>query len=61
VPPGQPEQGEGSRPVDARGRRSPAHRGADAGRGEPRRLRDLHCLDPSGSSTRERSERAVAG
>jgi hypothetical protein len=47
--------------VDARRRRSPAHRGADLGRGEPRRPRDLRCLDPSGSSAWRRSERAIAG
>jgi hypothetical protein len=61
APPGQPEQGEGSRPGDARSRRPPAHWGADAGRGEPRCPRDLHCLDPSGSYARRCSECAVAG
>jgi hypothetical protein len=59
--PGQPEQGEGSRPVDARSWRSPVHRGANIGRGEPRRPRDLHCLEPSGSIARRRSECAIAG
>jgi hypothetical protein len=53
APPGQQEQGEGSRPMDTRRWRSPAHRDADAGRGEPRRPRDLQCLDPSGSSALE--------
>jgi hypothetical protein len=61
APPGQPEQDDGSCPMDARSRRPPAHWGADAGRGEPRCPRDLHGLDPLGSCTRRCSERAVAG
>jgi hypothetical protein len=61
VPPGQPEQAEGSRPVDTRRRMSPAHWSATAWRGKPRRPRDLHCLDPSGSRTRRYSEHAIAG
>jgi hypothetical protein len=61
VPPGQQEQDEGSRPVEARSQRPPAHWGTDAGRGEPRRPRDLHGLDPSESCTRRCSECAVSG
>jgi hypothetical protein len=61
APPGQPEQAEGSRPVDARCRRSPVHWSAAAWRGEPCRPRDLHCPDPSGSRTRRCSEHTVAG
>jgi hypothetical protein len=61
VPPRQPEQPEGSRPVGARHRRPLAHRGTTARRGEPRRPRDLHCFDPLGSRTRRCSERAVTG
>jgi hypothetical protein len=41
APPGQLEQAEGSSPVDARRRRSPAHRSATARHGEPRRSRVL--------------------
>jgi hypothetical protein len=48
APPGQQEQNEGSCPVDAQSWRPPAHRGTDAGRGEPRRPRNLHGLNPSG-------------
>jgi hypothetical protein len=61
VPTGQLEENEGSRPVDAWSRRPPTHWGADVGRGEPCRPRDLHGLDPSGSCTRRCYERAVAG
>jgi hypothetical protein len=61
APPGQQEQNEGSHPVDARSWRPPAHRGVDAGRGEPRRPRNLHGLNPLGSCTRRCSKRAVAG
>jgi hypothetical protein len=61
APPRQREQSEGPRPIHARCRRSPAHRGTNAGCGEPCHLRDLRCLDPSGSSAWRRSERAVAG
>jgi hypothetical protein len=61
APPGQPEQAEGSRPVDAWRRRSPAHWITAAWRGEQRRPWDLHCFDPLGSRTRRCSEHAVAG
>jgi hypothetical protein len=61
VPPRQKEQGEGPRLVDARRRRPPTHRGAEAGRGESRCPGDLQCLDPLGSSARRRSECAIAG
>jgi hypothetical protein len=60
MPPGQQEQSEGPRLMDARRQRPPAHRGTDVGRGGPRRPRDLQCLDPSGSSAWRRSGRAVA-
>jgi hypothetical protein len=61
APPGQPEQAGGSCPVDARRRRSPAHRSTDTWRGKPRRPRDLPCVNPSGSRTRRCSEHAIAG
>jgi hypothetical protein len=59
-PPGQQEQGKGSRPVDARRRWPPAHRCAKAGRGESCRPWGLRCLDPPRSYA-WRSECAVAG
>jgi hypothetical protein len=58
--PGQQEQGEDSRPVDDRRRRPPAHRRAEAGRGESRCPRDLQRSDPSGSSAWGRSGCAIA-